>query len=131
MDGESTASGFDHQTAREKIIEAALPHVPFDGWTPEVLRRAAGDAEDDPLTALRVFPRGPVEAIEAWVGLADRRIVTALESQAPPDAKTTTRAAQAIRLRLEALGAHRQAGRRTLGPLALPHNAPISAPTLW
>src|SRR5258708_13470062 len=128
MDGESTASGFDHQTAREKIIEAALPHVPFDGWTPEVLRRAAGDAEDDPLTALRVFPRGPVEAIEAWVGLADRRMVTALESQAPPDAKTTARVPQAIRLRLQALAAHRQAVRRVPAPPPLPPTPPPRPP---
>lgn len=131
MDDESAASGFDHETARERIIRAALPHVPFDGWTPEVLRRAAADAGYDPLTALRVFPRGPVEAIEAWVALADRRMVTALESQAPPDAKTTARVALAVRLRLEDLAAHREAVRRALGLLALPHNAPVAAATLW
>ena len=135
MDGDPGSAGkagtFDHETAREKIVAAALPHVPFDGWTPEVLRTAAADAGYDPVTALRVFPRGPVEAIEAWVALADRRMLSALETQAPPDARTTARVTLAIRLRLEDLGAHREAVRRALGLLALPHNAPIAAASLW
>jgi ubiquinone biosynthesis protein COQ9 len=122
---------FDHEAARQKIIAAALPNVPFDGWTPEVLRRAAADAGFDPVTALRVFPRGSIEAIEAWVAEADRRMLAALEREAPPDARTTARVTLAIRLRLQDLAAHREAVRRALGLLALPHNAPIAAATLW
>ena len=37
----------------------------------------------------------------------------------------------AIRLRLEDLAAQREAVRRALGLLALPHNAPIAAASLW
>jgi len=127
----SDMGSFDHETAREKIIAAALPNVPFDGWTPAVLRRAAADAGYDPLTALRVFPRGPVEAIEAWIGIADRQMVSALERASAADSRTRDRIAMAIRLRLEALTRHREAVRRALGVLALPHNAPAGATSLW
>src|SRR3974390_1611369 len=101
--------GFDHEQARAAIIAAALPHVPFDGWTPETLRRAAADAGYDPLPALRVFPRGSIEAIEAWVALADRRMLAALEGRPLAKLKVRERVALAVRLRLADLGPHREA----------------------
>ncbi|MBV8535700.1 MAG: COQ9 family protein [Alphaproteobacteria bacterium] len=122
---------FDHDQVREAIIAAALPNVPFDGWTLETFRRAAADAGHDPLTALRVFPRGPVEAIEAWVALADRRMLEALERRDAGTLKVGERVAMAIRLRLEELGPHREAVRRALSVLALPHNAPLAARLVW
>jgi ubiquinone biosynthesis protein COQ9 len=125
------SKGFDHEQAREQIIAAALPHVPFDGWTPETLRHSAADAGYDPLTALRVFPRGAIEAVEAWVALADRRMLEALERQGTGELKVRERVALAIRLRLEALAPHREAVRRALSLLALPHNAPLAARLVW
>ncbi len=122
---------FDHDAAREKIIAAALPNVPFDGWTVDVLRQAAVAAGYDAATALRVFPRGPVEAVEAWIALADRRMIEALGTHDLSVLKIRERIALAIRLRLEALAAHREAVRRALGLLSLPHNAPLAAPSLW
>lgn len=124
-------AAFDRARAREEIIAAALPNVPFDGWTPETLRHAAVAAGYDPLTALRVFPRGPVEAIETWVDLADRRMLAALEARATSTMKTRERIARAIRLRLEDLAPHREAVRRALALLALPHNAPLAAALVW
>jgi ubiquinone biosynthesis protein COQ9 len=125
------SAGFDHDQAREAIIAAALPNVPFDGWTLETLRRAAADAGYDPLTALRVFPRGPIEAIEVWVAQADRRMLEALERQDGAGLKVRERVAAAIRLRLEDLGPHREAVRRALAVLALPHYAPLAARLVW
>jgi ubiquinone biosynthesis protein COQ9 len=122
---------FDRNAAREKIIDAALPHVPFDGWTPDVLRQAASEAGFDPLTALRVFPRGAIEAVEAWVALADRRMIDAFEQHDTAGLKVRERIAAAVRLRLEALAGQREAVRRALGLLALPHNAPVAAAALW
>jgi ubiquinone biosynthesis protein COQ9 len=122
---------FDHERARDEIIAAALPQVPFDGWTLETLRRAAADAGHDPLTALRVFPRGPIQAVEAWVAQADRRMLEALERHDPDKLKVRERVALAIRLRLEGMGPHREAVRRALSLLALPHNAPLAASLVW
>lgn len=124
-------AGFDRDAVRERIVEAALPHVPFDGWTPETLRRAAQDAGYEPVMALRVFPRGSIEAIEFWNTLADRRMLAALEKEDIASLKIRARVALAVRRRLEAAGAHREAVRRALGLLSLPHNAPIAAATVW
>lgn len=124
------SGGFDHNAARERIVAAALPHAPFDGWTREMLRLAARDAGYDDATVLRVFPRGPVEAVECWVALTDRRMIAALQA-APQAARTHERVASAIRLRLEALNGHREAARRALGLLAAPFNAAVAAASLW
>ena len=51
---------------RAKILDEALPHVPFDGWSDKTLREAAErvGASDAELKA--AFPRGPVDAIVAF-----------------------------------------------------------------
>ena len=122
---------FDHEHTRNEIVAAALPNVPFDGWTLETLRHAAAAAGYDPTTALRVFPGGPLEAIEAWVALADRRMIAALDDRTAAEMKTRDRVALAIRLRLEDLTPHREAVRRAMSLLALPHNAPVAASLVW
>ncbi len=127
----ATGPGFDRDAVRERIVEAALPHVAFDGWTPETLRRAAHEAGYEPVMALRVFPRGPVEAVEFWCALADRRMLKSIEEEGGAGLKVRARIGLAVRRRLEAVGPHREAVRRALGLLALPHNAPIGAGTLW
>lgn len=124
-------SGFDRDRAREAIVTAALSHVPFDGWTHDTLRLAAKDAGYDPVTALRVFPGGPVEAIDHWTALADRQMLLTLGESDLASLKTRERIALAVRRRLEAVAPHRETVRRALGLLALPPNAPIAAKTLW
>lgn len=124
-------TGFDRDAVREAIVEAALPHVAFDSWTLETLRLAARDAGHDPVMALRVFPRGPVEAVEFWNQLADRRMLTALETENTGALKIRARVALAVCRRLESVGPHREAVRRGLGLFALPHNAPFGAAALW
>lgn len=45
---------------RDALIEAALPHVPFDGWNTTALRRGAAEAGLDPAEALRAFRKSVV-----------------------------------------------------------------------
>lgn len=122
---------FDRDAVAEQVLEAALAHVPFDGWSLEVLQRGAQDAGHERLMALRVFPRGVVDAIEFWCALVDRRMVAALAARDGATLKTRERVALAVRLRLEALVRHREAVRRAVGLLALPLNAGSAAQTLW
>ncbi|HSE76687.1 MAG TPA: COQ9 family protein [Alphaproteobacteria bacterium] len=124
-------AGFDRLAVRRQIIAAALPHVPFDGWTAAVLAQSAVDAGHPATMALRVFPGGPIEAIEFWCAEADRAMVAALEARGPASMKVRERIGTAVRLRLDAVGPHREAIRRALGLLALPHNAPVAARSLW
>lgn len=124
---------FDRDLARDKIVEAALAHVPFDGWAAATLARAAEDAGYEAATALRVFPGGPLDAIAHWTRMADRAMLAAIEAEgeAFQALKVREKIARAIRLRLEPLAAHREAVRRALALLALPQGVPVSLRTLW
>jgi len=122
---------FDRDAVREAILDAALPHVPFDGWTQATLQHGAADAGHDKVMALRVFPGGPVEAVEFWSHLADRRMLAALEQRDLSAMKVRDRIATAIRVRLEQTAGHREAVRRALSLLAIPLNAGRGPALLW
>jgi ubiquinone biosynthesis protein COQ9 len=123
---------FDRNLARDRILAAALPHVPFDGWSPSVLARAAEEAGYPPATALRVFPGGPTDALAHWCASADAAMVASCEAD-PEFAtlKVREKVARAIRLRLAPLAPHREAVRRALAVMALPQGVPLSLRTLW
>jgi ubiquinone biosynthesis protein COQ9 len=122
---------FDRDAVRAAIVDAALPHVPFDGWTQGVLQRGAADAGHDKVMALRVFPGGAVEAIAFWSQLADRRMLEELDRRDLAGMKVRERIATAVRVRLEQTAAHREAVRRALSLLALPFNAGKGPALLW
>jgi ubiquinone biosynthesis protein COQ9 len=122
---------FDRDVVRTAIIDSTLPHVPFDGWTQGALQHGAADAGFEKVMALRVFPGGPVEAVEFWSQLADRRMLQALEQRDLAAMKVRERVAAAIRLRLEQTAGHREAVRRALGLLALPLSAGKGPALLW
>lgn len=128
---ETATDPFDRQAVRTAIIEAALPHVPFDGWTQAVLQQGAADAGYEKVMALRVFPGGAVEAIAFWSKLADRRMLEELERRDLGAMKVRERIATAVRVRLEQNARHREAVRRALSLLAMPLNAAQGPVLLW
>jgi ubiquinone biosynthesis protein COQ9 len=122
---------FDRDAARAAILTVALTHVPFDGWTDAVLAQAASEVGHMAETALRVFPGGPAEAIAFWSESADRAMLAALETPEFAALRTREKVARAVRVRLEALAAHKEALRRALGFLALPLNAHRAPGLVW
>lgn len=116
---------------REKLMDAAIAHVPFDGWGDKSLLAAAKDLGIDAALARNAFPGGAIEIIEFHSVLADRRMMAAYEAEATSELKLREKVALAIRLRLWANAAHREAIRRALTILALPINAPLAARLLY
>lgn len=126
-----TGIDLEFDALRRTVLAAALVHVPFDGWTQASLNAGAADAGLPEGSALRAFPNGPVEAITFWAVETDRAMLEAFAAADPARLRVRERIATAIRLRLEPLGGHREALRRALGLLALPHNAPRAAELTW
>lgn len=118
-------------TLREKLMDAAIGHVPFDGWGDKALLAAAKELGVDGALARNAFPGGAVEMIEFHSLLADRRMMAAFEAEDTAELKLREKVALAIRLRLWANTAHREAIRRALTILALPLNAPLAARLLY
>ena len=111
------------QETRDRIIEAALAHVPFDGWTRRTLAAGVADAGLTPEWTRRAFPGGVIEAVEHFAEYSDRCMLAALEGRDLGALGVRQRIAAAVRVRLELNAPHREAIRRLLSYLALPHNA--------
>ena len=113
----------DLAAARDKILDAALVHVPFDGWSQTALAAGIKDAALAPDVATRAFPGGTRELIEYFQHRADRDLAAALRRHDLAALRIRDRVALGVRLRLEAIAEHREAVRRGLTFLALPQNA--------
>jgi len=111
---------------RDAIVEAAMMHVAFDGWSMKSLRAAAEDAGFEPEQADRAFPKGPVDAVAHWCDLADRLMEADLAAADTQDLRLHERVALAIRLRLHRWDMDREAVRRAIAVLSLPANMRIS-----
>ena len=91
---------------RDAALCALVAADPFPGWTAAGLRAAAGPDAD------LLFPGGPVDMVEAWCDLADRRLV------APAEGRLPDRVRALIAGRLAADAPHREALRRAVGVLS-------------
>ena len=116
---------------RPRLVEAMLPHVPFDGWSAAALEAGARDLGVDPAVARLAFPGGPVDMVDAYIRLADERMLAALDTDAFRALKVREKITGAIRTRLEQAAPHREAIRRSAAVLALPGNAARAARLTW
>jgi ubiquinone biosynthesis protein COQ9 len=116
--------------AREAVVAASLPHVPFDGWTYRALAAGGQSAGMDATAAQRLFPRGPAEAIEVYSAMADRAMVEAV-AQLDPATKVREKIAFGLRARLDFTAPHKEAVRRATNVLAMPQNAAMGLRLLY
>jgi ubiquinone biosynthesis protein COQ9 len=110
---------------RDAAILGMLPHVPFDGWTKRALRAGVRDARLPADEADLLFPLGSLDMIETFCDLADRRMEEA--AQLLTETKLSARVRAVIALRLQQNRPYKEAIRRGLAVLALPHNARAAA----
>ncbi|MGB8363723.1 MAG: COQ9 family protein [Rhizomicrobium sp.] len=113
----------DDASLKAAVIEAALPHVPFDGFTDTVLEDAAAEAGVDARDVPRLFPDGPLSLVEALSEAADREMETRLAKARLGAMKIRERIAKAIRTRIDILRPHKEAARRAAAFLTLPPHA--------
>ena len=59
---------------RNRLIEAALPHIPFDGWSAEALMAGAQDIGVDPETACFYFPKLPEDLLRHYARWQDEKM---------------------------------------------------------
>jgi ubiquinone biosynthesis protein COQ9 len=122
----------DHlAAARRAVIAAALPHVPFDGWTDKALAHAVEDAGVEPGLARLAFPRGGVDLALAYHAERDAGLVAELASADLLGLRFRDRVAHAVVERLELCAGEREAVRRGVAIFALPHHAADGARAIW
>lgn len=116
---------------RDRILDAALPHVMFDGWSRRTLVEGARAAGLEPEDVDIAFPRGVRGAVDHWLRRANDAMVAALDDADLESMRIRDRVAFAVRTRLEQAEPHKEAVRLALGYLALPGNARIAAESLY
>lgn len=113
----------------DRLLDAALMHVPFDGWSEVTLRAAATDADIDLTLARAVLPRGAVDLALAYHARGDEAMIARMRSEAMPD-RFRDKVAAAVRFRIEAVS-DKEAVRRGTTLFALPMHAADGAKAIW
>ncbi|NNE50937.1 MAG: COQ9 family protein [Sulfitobacter sp.] len=115
---------------KAKLLDAAVPHVAFDGWSDAAFRAAIRDSGVDPTVARAVCPRGAVDLAIAFHQRGDARMLEALTKEDMSDLRFRDKIARAVQLRLEVIE-DKEAVRRGTTLFALPHLAPDGAKLIW
>ena len=129
--GDSDRAAAQLARQRASLLDAALRHVPFDGWTWTAIDAGARELSLAPGEAQRLFPGGPQELIRAFSAEADRAMLETLEGLDLAAMKVREKVAAGVRARLEVVAAHREAVRSGLNYFALPLNAPAGLTCLY
>ena len=122
------------EAIRDALLDAILPHVPFDGWSEPAFRAALADAQAatglDTGLARATCPRGAVDLALAYHARGDARMLARLRREDLAALRLRDRIATAVRFRLEAID-EKDAVRRAATLFALPHLAADGARAVW
>ena len=117
------------EAAKAAVLQAALGHVAFDGWSEASLAAAIADSGQAPGLARALFPRGGVDLAVAYHRAGDAAMLEALGTRDLDSLRFRDRVALAIRLRL--MAADKELVRRGSALFALPHHAIEGAGLIW
>lgn len=117
------------ESIETRLLDAALMHVAFDGWSETTFRAAVDDAGVDPVVARGLFPRGAVDLAVAYHKAGDAEMLRRIEAADLSEMRFRDRVAFAVRARIE--DADREAVRRGTTLFALPIYAPDGAKLIW
>jgi ubiquinone biosynthesis protein COQ9 len=115
---------------KNAILDAALAHVPFDGWSETTLRAAIADAGVADALARALFPRGAVDLALAYHRRGDAFMAEQLAGMDLGAMRYSERVAKAVRIRLELAG-DKELVRRGTTLFSLPHHAGDGAKAIW
>ena len=118
------------QDIADRLLDAALMHVAFDGWSETTFRAAVADAGIDPTVARALFPRGALDLALAFHRRGDEAMAQRLRAADLGAMKIRERVEFAVRTRLEVID-DREAVRRGTTLFALPMHAADGARAIW
>ena len=115
---------------RARIVKAALPNVPFDGWSEATLRAAIAATDTAPALGHALFPRGAVDLALAFHRAGDAAMAERLAAADLSTMRYSDRVAFAIRTRLDVVE-NRELVRRGTTLFALPQHSADGARAIW
>ena len=116
--------------AKDAVLDAALAHVPFDGWSAATLAAATADSGVAPGLVTALFPRGAVDLALAYHYRGDGLMRDRFAAEDHTGLRYSEKVARAVRLRLEA-SSDKEAVRRGTTLFALPQHVADGAKAIW
>lgn len=116
---------------RLAVLAAALPHVPFDGWSERTFHTAVQDAGVDAGLTLLAFPHGVMDLLDTFWGSKDQDLAQEIARRGLHNTHLSQRISEALKIYIALLRPHREAVRRALALQALPLNAPGALACLY
>lgn len=96
-----------NQTQKDKVtarlLEAALSHVPFEGWSERTFKASVADTGIDTDVACAACPRGAVDLAIAFHEAGDQAMLERMSATDMSALKFREKIAAAVRFRLEAV----------------------------
>ena len=115
---------------KERLLQAALAHVPFDGWSQTTFDAAAQDFGISPDLAKAACPRGALDLAVAFHKDGDARLLEILAKTDLAAMRIRERVTFAVRSRIEVI-ADKEVVRKGTVLFALPQNAAMGAGLIW
>lgn len=115
---------------KDQLLDAAVGHVPFDGWSEATFQAAVRDTGIDSTMAAAVCPRGAVDLAVAYHHRGDALMLERLKAADLSEMRFRDRIAAAVRFRLEGVE-DKEAVRRGTTLFALPTHAGDGAKLIW
>ena len=116
---------------KSRLLEAALPHVAFDGWSDATFKAAIADSGIEAETARAIAPRRGLDLAVLFHKAGDDEMIAAMAEQDLTALRYRDRVIACVRKRIEIAGVDREAVRRGVTLFALPFNAPDGAKLVW
>lgn len=116
---------------KRAIVDAALPLAASDGFTGQVLSRAATACGTTKAQAARLFPGGAASLVEAASTFSDFDMEEELSRLPLAQMKVRERISAAVKIRLAMIRPHKDAARRAAAFLSLPPNLPLATKLLY
>ena len=102
------------QELKDRLLEASLPHIIFDGWSMKSLQAATSDLGIKEGMVYTVFVNPENELVGHFSDWADHRMIARLDKIDLDSMKIRERIAIAVRMRLEELSGQEEALRRSI-----------------
>ena len=120
----------DVPNPKDLLLDAALMHVPFDGWSEATWEAALAETDVNPVVATALCPRGAVDLAVAYHQRGDAVMLDRLAAADLAEMRFRDRIAAAVRFRLEAVE-DKELVRRGMTLFSLPNHAGEGARLVW
>ena len=119
------------EQARQDILQAALIHIPFDGWTKKSMTAAVRDTELPEGSDALYFPGGPLELMSFWAERGDKDALSIITERGFDNMRIRDKITECVWIRLSQMTDHEESARRAMSRLLLPDAAGQGPQQLW